>query len=74
MLVCVSLARLLGAAEALRELIRWPLPPVDHTDYYDRLVPETRTTLGEQRHAAAWAEGRALSLDEVVEYWLGEVE
>jgi hypothetical protein len=48
-----TVARLLGAAEALREVIQWPLPPVDHTEYYDRLVAETRIALGERRYAAA---------------------
>jgi hypothetical protein len=57
-------ARLLGSAEALREAFEFPLPPVDRTDYYDRLVQETRIALGEQRYAAAWAEGRAMSLEE----------
>jgi hypothetical protein len=65
-----TVARLLGAAEALREVIRWPLPAVDHTEYYDRLVEETRIALGEKRYAAAWAEGRAMSWDQAVAYTL----
>jgi predicted ATPase len=62
--------RLLGAAEALREAIEFPLPPVDRTDYYDRLVAETRAALGEERFVAVWAEGRAMSWDQAVAYAL----
>jgi predicted ATPase/DNA-binding SARP family transcriptional activator len=65
-----TVARLLGAAEALREAIEFPLPPVDRTEYYDRLVEETRIALGEKRYAAAWAEGRAMSWDQAVAYTL----
>jgi predicted ATPase/DNA-binding SARP family transcriptional activator len=65
-----TVARLLGAAEALREAIEFPLPPVDRTEYYDRLVEETRIALGEKRFAAAWAEGRAISLEEAIQFAL----
>jgi hypothetical protein len=67
-----TVARLLGAAEALREAIEFPLPPVDRTEYYDRLVGETRIALGEERYAAAWDAGRALSLEEAIAFALDE--
>jgi predicted ATPase/class 3 adenylate cyclase len=64
-------ARLLGAAEALREVIGAPLPPADRAGH-DRSVPAVRTALGEQAFATAWAEGRAMSLDEAVAFALEE--
>jgi predicted ATPase/class 3 adenylate cyclase len=67
-------ARLLGAAEALRQTVDWPLPPVDHTEYYDRLVAETRVALGEERFAAIWAEGRAMSWEQAVGHALEEAD
>jgi DNA-binding NarL/FixJ family response regulator len=58
-------ARLYGAAEALREAIGIPLPPY-HRPEYEREVAVTREALGEDRFAAAYAAGRALSIDEAV--------
>ncbi|MBI3973469.1 MAG: adenylate/guanylate cyclase domain-containing protein [Chloroflexi bacterium] len=62
-------ARLLGAAEALREAIGAPLPPADRADY-DRDVAVVRAGLGEATFATAWAEGRAMSLEQAVAYAL----
>lgn len=56
-------ARLLGAAEALRETIGMPLLPGDRPDY-DRTAAATRAGLGGR--FAAWAAGRALPLEEAV--------
>src|SRR5205085_9681097 len=53
-------ARLWGAAEALRETIGTPLPPVER-DTYERSVAAVRTQLGEKAFATAWAEGRAMT-------------
>jgi hypothetical protein len=58
-------ARLFGAAEALREALGAPLPPVERA-HYDRSVAATRAALGEEAFAAAWAEGRALSLEQAI--------
>jgi predicted ATPase/DNA-binding CsgD family transcriptional regulator len=58
-------ARLYGAAEALREAIGVPLPPY-HRPEYEREVAVTRESLGNQAFAAAYAAGRALSIDEAV--------
>ncbi|MBI3659129.1 tetratricopeptide repeat protein [Candidatus Acetothermia bacterium] len=62
-------ARLFGAAEALREAIGAPLPPSDRTDY-DRQVAATRAKLGDETFAAAWTQGRAMTLEQAVEYAL----
>jgi predicted ATPase len=58
-------ARLFGAAEALREAIGAPLPPGDRVRC-DRDVAVTRAALGEEAFAAAWAEGRSMSLDQAI--------
>jgi DNA-binding NarL/FixJ family response regulator len=57
-------ARLWGAADALSEAIG--APPPRHADRAQDAIAATRRGLGEETFAAAWAEGRALSLDEAV--------
>jgi predicted ATPase/DNA-binding SARP family transcriptional activator len=64
-------ARLLGAAEAQCAAISTS-PPAASPPAYDRTVAAARGALGEQVFAAAWAEGRAMSLDQAAEYALGE--
>src|SRR5262249_44546243 len=57
--------RLLGAAERLQEAtgqVVWSFDRPDHA----RCVAVARAGLGQEAFAVAWAEGRALSLDEVV--------
>jgi DNA-binding CsgD family transcriptional regulator/tetratricopeptide (TPR) repeat protein len=66
-------ARLYGAAEALRETMGAPLPPVERSDY-DRKVTVVRAQLGEAAFAAAWGEGKAMTPEEAVEYALSEEE
>ncbi len=58
-------ARLFGAADALRETIGVPLPPAYRSEY-DRHVGAARTIEQQIFFAAAWEEGRALSLDQAV--------
>jgi len=58
-------AHLWGAAESLRETIGVPLPLVERVSY-DRAVASSRTQLGEQAFAPAWAEGRTLSSEQVL--------
>jgi ATP/maltotriose-dependent transcriptional regulator MalT len=58
-------ARLWGAAEALREAQGTPLPPISRADY-ERSVTAARTQLGEQAFAVAWAQGRSMTLDQVL--------
>ena len=63
-------ARLWGAAETLRDVRSFRNPfllLVEHTDYeqadYERMVSSVRTQLGEKAFAAAWAQGRAMTLE-----------
>jgi len=53
-------ARLWGAAEAQREAIGAPMPPVDLPAYASN-VAEARSKLGDKAFAVAWAEGRAMT-------------
>jgi predicted ATPase len=64
-------ARLLGAAEALREATYVPVPPVDRTDY-ERTVAAARAQLDEINFASAWATGRAMLLEQAMAYALEE--
>jgi predicted ATPase/class 3 adenylate cyclase/DNA-binding CsgD family transcriptional regulator len=58
-------ARLWGAAEAQREAYRLPLRPVYRADS-EQAVAAVRTQLGEQSFAAAWAEGRSMTPEQVL--------
>jgi predicted ATPase/class 3 adenylate cyclase/DNA-binding CsgD family transcriptional regulator len=58
-------AQLWGAAEALRESLGTPMPPVMRADY-ERSVAAARAQLGEQAFAAAWAEGRKMTLEQAL--------
>ncbi len=66
-------ARLHGAAEALREAIGAPLPLSERAGY-ERTVSDTRAALGEEAFAAAWGEGRAMTLEQAVAYALEETK
>jgi predicted ATPase/DNA-binding CsgD family transcriptional regulator len=57
--------RLWGTAEALREAMGTPLPPVERAKY-EQEVASARTHLGEQAFTAAWAEGRAMTWGEAL--------
>jgi predicted ATPase/DNA-binding XRE family transcriptional regulator len=58
-------ARLCAAAAALREAIGAPLWPAERARY-DRTVAAARTQLDASAFAAAWEEGRALSIEDAV--------
>jgi DNA-binding CsgD family transcriptional regulator len=58
-------ARLYGSAAALRETIGALLAPTERTGY-DAAVDAIRAGLTSDAFAAAWEEGRALSLDQAV--------
>jgi predicted ATPase/class 3 adenylate cyclase/DNA-binding CsgD family transcriptional regulator len=58
-------AHLWGAAEALREAIGMPIPPVERVPYH-RAVAAARAQLGEQAFAAAWVGGRTLSPEQAL--------
>ena len=64
-------ARLLGAAEAIRQEIGASLIPYDRANH-DRSVAALRTQLDEKTFAAAWTEGQKMSMEEAVEYALDE--
>ena len=59
-------ARLWGAAETLREAMGTPIPPVYRTEY-EHSVTAARTQLGEKVFAEAWAEGRAMTPEQVLD-------
>lgn len=63
-------AGLLGAAEALREAKGVSLPPSDKEDY-DRTLADVRALLSEHAFAAAWAQGQATRLKDVIRQTLG---
>ncbi len=58
-------ARLWGAAQALRDAMGTPIPPASLADY-ERSVAAARTHLSEQAFAAAWAQGRSMTLEQVL--------
>ena len=57
--------RLWGSAEALREAIGAPLQPIERADY-DHAVGAVRDHLGERAFAAAWAQGRTMTAEQVL--------
>jgi predicted ATPase/DNA-binding CsgD family transcriptional regulator len=62
-------AWLFGAAEALREAVGAFVLPLYRAEY-DRGVAATRAGLDEAAFSAAWAEGRAMTPEQAVEYAL----
>jgi len=62
-------ARLWGAAEALRAMIGAPMRPIERPTH-DRHVSAARAQLDEATFAAAWANGRALTIEQVIAYAL----
>jgi predicted ATPase len=64
-------ARLLGTATALREAIGAPRPSVERT-LNEQAVATARQALGEAAWAAAFAAGRAMTLEDAIAEALGE--
>jgi non-specific serine/threonine protein kinase len=62
-------AWLFGAAEALREAIGAPVPPVERDDH-KQAITAVRAKLDESAFNAAWAEGRAAPPDKAVKHAL----
>jgi predicted ATPase/DNA-binding SARP family transcriptional activator len=60
-------ARLLGAGQALIEVMGGRLPPIDRR-VYERNMGAAQAALGESKFTAALAEGRAMSLETVLAY------
>jgi tetratricopeptide (TPR) repeat protein len=62
-------ARLWGAAEALREAIGAPLPPVSR-QAYERETSAVRNAMTAEAFEAAWTQGREMSREEAVAFAL----
>jgi predicted ATPase/DNA-binding SARP family transcriptional activator len=62
-------ARLFGTAETQRESRGMPLPPAYHAAY-EHDVAAARAELNEATFAAAWAAGRAMTLEQAIAYAL----
>ncbi|MGA4844409.1 ATP-binding protein [Streptomyces sp. G45] len=58
-------ARLLGAADGVRESARAPLAPAERGDV-ERVTARVRAAIGEEAYTEACAEGRRADLDELV--------
>jgi predicted ATPase len=63
-------ARLFGAADQLRDDLNAPLPPGEQVAY-NRYVAEAREALGDEAFERLRSEGRAMSLEEAVDFALG---
>jgi predicted ATPase/class 3 adenylate cyclase/Tfp pilus assembly protein PilF len=64
-------ARLFGAAETLLPAIRLEMPPAERAEH-DQAIVTARAALGEEAFAAAWEEGKAMTMEQAVEYALEE--
>jgi DNA-binding CsgD family transcriptional regulator len=53
-------AQLWGAADALRDALGVPIPPIELAEY-ERSLSAARVHLGERAFAAAWNQGRAMT-------------
>lgn len=58
-------ARLLGAAETLRESLGAPIPPLERADV-ELAVAAARAALGEQSWAQVFAAGREFTLEQAI--------
>jgi non-specific serine/threonine protein kinase len=63
-------ARIWGSTEHPREELDAPIPFAERADY-QKGVAAARAALGDEAFERAWAEGRAMSLDEAVRYARG---
>ena len=62
--------RFFAAAEALRESLGAPLPPLEKASN-DQLVQEVRIALGPERFAALWTAAKTVPLERVIESGVG---
>jgi predicted ATPase/class 3 adenylate cyclase len=65
--------RLIGAAEALRAALNFPVLGAEAADY-GRGIASLRSALDPETFAAAWAEGQAMTLEQAVAHALEEGE
>jgi hypothetical protein len=61
--------RLFGAVQAILQALAWRLPPADD-EVYERYMASARTQLSEEAFNAAWDEGRALTMEQAIDYAL----
>ena len=59
-------AKLLGAAQALRELIDSSMTSLEHLEY-DQAMSQLRVQMDEAALAKAWAEGRGMGMEQALE-------
>ena len=64
-------ARLLGAAEELREVLGAPLPP-NEVEPYEKHVARARASIDAETFENAWKEGRSMSIEQALEFALSE--
>jgi hypothetical protein len=64
-------ARLLGAAEALRESLGVDLAPAER-ETHEETAAAVRAALGEEQFSDAWRLGRELALEQAIAYALQE--
>jgi hypothetical protein len=64
-------AQFFAAAQTLREAITSPIPPTDRVQY-DANVAAVRAQLDETTFQRAWAEGRAMMVEQAIAYALNE--
>jgi predicted ATPase len=58
-----------GAAEILREEISTPLSPLERARH-DAQIKQAHTNLGKDAFTMAWSEGRAMTMEQAIEYML----
>jgi hypothetical protein len=61
-----SAARLLGAAEALRQKINMDMTPPEREEY-EKEVADLKANMDEKEFKSLWAEGRSMRMDEAIE-------
>ena len=66
-------ARLLAAAQALRDAVGTVLPSSDRAEF-EQHMSHARAILGGETFAAAWAEGQRMTLEQAVAYALAAEE
>jgi hypothetical protein len=66
-------ARLFGAVESLLESIAGRLDPSDQKEF-DYYVAAIRGQLDDAKFEKAWAEGRAMTLEQAIEFALKETQ
>ncbi len=60
---CAHAARLLGAAEALRQLINIDMSPIERIEY-DQQVADLRSAIAEATFSNLWSEGRRMTMED----------